>query len=150
MTDDNDLERYYLLFNEIGLIEQLARSLLEAQLPAGLIAPHFNVLSHLSRVRDGQTPLTLARAFQVPKTTMTHTLAGLERRGLVDLRPNPEDARSKCVWLTEDGRAMLARTIDALGPELRDVATRFPPAQLDAVLPVLRALREHLDAARNG
>ena len=60
MTDDNDLERYYLLFNEIGIIEQLARSLLEAQLPAGLIAPHFNVLSHLSRVRDGQTPLRVA------------------------------------------------------------------------------------------
>ncbi len=87
------LPNYFKLFNEIGIIEQLSRSSLEAHLPDGLIAPHFTVLNHLIRVQDGQTPLVLARAFQVPKTSMTHTLGGLESRGLIALKANPEDGR---------------------------------------------------------
>ena len=85
---------YFRLFNEIGILAQLSRALLVARLPDGLVLPHFTVINHLIRVKDGQTPLQLARAFQVPKTSMTHTLAGLEKRGLVEMRTNPEDARS--------------------------------------------------------
>ncbi len=95
---------YFQLFNEIGIINQLSRTAFEARLPDGMVLPQFAVINHLIRVQDGRTPLQLARAFQVPKTSMTHTLAGLEKRGLVEMRANPEDARSKQVWLTEAGR----------------------------------------------
>ena len=47
---------------------------------------------------------------------MTHTLAGLEKRGLVEMRPNPEDGRSKRVWLTPAGRTFRDRTIRQMGP----------------------------------
>ena len=70
---------FFEVFNEIGIIEQLSRAVLEARLPDGLIAPHFTVLNHLVRVKDGQTPVHMARAFQVPKTSMTHTLWIAER-----------------------------------------------------------------------
>ena len=150
MTKDASPGDYFALFNEIGIIEQLSRAFLEAQLPEGIIAPHFTVLNHLMRVQDGQTPLTLANAFQVPKTTMTHTLAGLEKHGYVEMRKNPDDARSKQVWLTDRGRALRAQAISAIGPDLDAVAAVIPSAELKAVLPVLRRLREHLDAARNG
>ncbi|MEM9975891.1 MAG: helix-turn-helix domain-containing protein, partial [Pseudomonadota bacterium] len=83
---DSPLETYFTFFNEVGIIGQLSRTLLERHLPKGYLLPHFSVLNHLIRVRDGPTPLALARAFQVPKTSMTHTLAGLERGGLIEMR----------------------------------------------------------------
>jgi DNA-binding MarR family transcriptional regulator len=140
---------FFSLFNEMGIIEQLARALLEARLPDGLITPHFTVLNHLVRVQDGRTPLDLARAFQVPKTTMTHTLAGLEGLGLVEMRPNPDDKRSKQVWLTEAGRRLREGTIAALIPEFADLAREFPAERVAAVLPALIELRQIMDARRD-
>ena len=70
---------YFAFFNEVGIINQLTTTLLEEALPKGMIAPHFQVLNHLVRLGDGRTPLQMARAFQVPKTSMTHTLSGLEK-----------------------------------------------------------------------
>jgi hypothetical protein len=72
--------RLFPLFNEIGIIEQLSRARFEARLPQGVTGPHFSVLNHLMRVADGRTPLELARAFQVPKTTLSHTLGAGETR----------------------------------------------------------------------
>lgn len=148
LTDEVTLGKYYTLFNEIGIIEQLSRAFLEAKLPTGIIAPHFAVLNHLTRVQDGQTPVKLAQSFQVPKTSMTHTLAGLQTHGLVEMRLNQDDARSKRVWLTEAGRDLRARTIAALGPDLEGVTTVVSSDQLDTILPVLQALRAYLDESR--
>jgi DNA-binding MarR family transcriptional regulator len=139
---------FFSLFNEIGIIEQLARAQLEARLPEGLITPHFTVLNHLVRVQDGRTPLDLARAFQVPKTSMTHTLAGLEALGLVEMRPNPEDKRSKQVWLTEAGRSLREGAIAALVSQFADLAREFPAERVAAMLPALIELRQIMDARR--
>lgn len=140
---------YFRLFNEIGILGQLSRTLLEARLPKGMLASHFSVLNHLIRVRDGRTPLELARAFQVAKTTMTHTLGGLQDAGLVEMRPNPDDGRSKRIWITDAGRVFRADAIAALGPDLEDIARLFPRGRAEAVLPHLQALRELMDARRD-
>ena len=139
----------FAFFNEIGIIEQLARALLEARLPDGLIAPHFTVLNHLTRLGDGRAPIDMARAFQVPKTTLTHTLKGLEERGLIALRPNPADGRSKLVYLTEAGSALRNETIASMGPEFERMAAGFDLDRLTEVLPVLRDLRVFMDTDRN-
>ena len=140
--------RYFALFNEVAIVEQLSRALLEARLPPPLIAPHFAVLNHLVRVRDGRTPLELAGAFQVPKTTMTHTLAGLLQMRLVEARPHPEDGRSKQVFLTEAGRQVRADAIAAMTPDMSWIAEGFPPERVEAVLPALMDLRRLLDERR--
>ena len=146
---DADPQTIFPVFTEIGIIEQLSRSLLEARLPKGLISPHFSVLNHLTRVADGRTPVELARAFQVPKTSMTHTIAGLEKHGLVDVRPNPNDGRSKCVWLTDAGRALRRDVIAALAPDFAELAAGFDMDKLNAILPVLIELRIFMDNQRN-
>ncbi|MDJ0994812.1 MAG: MarR family transcriptional regulator [Dinoroseobacter sp.] len=139
---------YFKVFNEIGILEQLSRALLEARLPPGMLISHFSVLNHLIRVKDGQTPLVLARAFQVPKTTMTHTLAGLDKAGLVEMRPNPEDKRSKQVWLTAAGRAFRNDAIAALAPDIAHLSTVVPEETLRRLAPELEKLREIMDANR--
>lgn len=148
MTKTDDPALFFEIFNEIGIIDQLGRALLDSRLPGGLIAPHFAVLNHLVRVGDGSTPVQMARAFQVPKTSMTHTLSGLEQAGLVETRPNPEDRRSKQVWITGAGRALRTKVIGDLAPEFRAMAATFDGEKLFRILPVLTELRIFLDERR--
>jgi DNA-binding MarR family transcriptional regulator len=147
---DRNTATLFALFNEIGIIAQLSGSLFERRLPEGFLVSHFAVLNHLVRLGHGRTPLELARAFQVPKTTMTHTLQGLEKAGLIAFAPNPADGRSKCVLLTEPGRSFRDTAIAALGPDLARLATAIPPARIAEILPVLAEVRVWLDRERDG
>ncbi|MDM7980804.1 MAG: MarR family transcriptional regulator [Rhizobium sp.] len=140
---------YFRLFNEIGIIGQLSRSLLEARLPPGFVAAQFYVLNHLVRVGDGRTPLAIASAFQVPKTSMTHSLAVLEQAGLIEIRKNPGDGRSKLVHITDAGRKFRQDAIDALAPDLKRIAAAVPSDHVARLLPDLEVLRKFLDTDRD-
>ena len=140
---------YFRLFNEIGIIGQLSRALLEARLPPGFVAAQFSVLNHLARVGDGSTPLVIAQAFQVPKNSMTHSLNVLEREGLIEIRRNPQDGRSKLVYITDKGRMFRDDVIGALAPDIARIAAAFPPDSVARLLPDLETLRKFLDADRD-
>jgi DNA-binding MarR family transcriptional regulator len=146
---DTTTELWFRLLNEVGIIEQLARTRFEARLPPGFVLAQFTVLNHLIRVKDGQTPLALARAFQVPKTSMTHSLAVLERARLVRLEANPGDGRSKQVWITDAGRVFRNNAIAALSEDIGPIAGAIPQAEIATLLPGLERLRKVLDDARN-
>ncbi len=148
MTPD-EFGPIFAFFNEIGIIEQLSRARLEAHLPDGLIAPHFGVLNHVVRLGDGRTPLQIARAFQVPKTSMSHTLAVLQKRGLIEMTPNPEDARSKVVSITSAGRKVRDEAIMSLAPDFKEVLGHMDPERFKTTLPFLAELRETMDKARD-
>lgn len=147
--DKESLGYYFALFNEIGIIGQLSRAVMEAELPDGLLSSHFGILNHLIRVKNGQTPLKLATAFQVPKTTMTHTLMGLEKHGLIEMQPNPRDGRSKCVWITDAGISLRNETIVKLGGQFQDLAAAFPTEKIGDLAPRLAEIRKFMDAARD-
>lgn len=146
---ENKAALFFQVFNEVGIIEQLSRALLQAQLPPGFLVSHFSVLNHLVRVQDGRTPLELARAFQTAKTTMTHTLAGLDKAGYVEMRPNTEDARSKRVWISDTGRAFREQAIVSVKPDLERVAAEFPADRVLNLLPELEELRKIMDRQRD-
>ena len=139
---------YFRLFNEIGIISQLGRTLFEHRMPGGMTTPQFSVLNHLVRLGDGWTPLRIANAFQVPKTSMTHTLAVLESQGFVELRPNPEDGRSKLVFITTKGRDMRDRAIASLDADLTHMQNVIAPEKIDDLLPILAEIRSYLDRNR--
>ncbi|MHA7773051.1 MarR family winged helix-turn-helix transcriptional regulator [Roseibium sp. M-1] len=147
--DNETRHLFFSFFNEIGIIAQLSRAAMELRLPKGLTLPHFSVVNHLIRVKDGQTPLTLAKAFQVPKTTMTHTLAGLSEHGYVEMRPNPEDGRSKTVWLTASGRNFREEAIRSIDPDIEMLRNAIPPERIGDILPVLAEVRSFMDSSRN-
>lgn len=140
---------FFTFFTEIGIINQLSRALFEARLPDGLTVPHFTVLNHLTRVCDGQTPQKMAEAFQTPKTSLTNTLAGLEKRGLVVMRPNPEDGRSKQVWLTDAGRRFRSEAIGLLADDVAALAKLIDADDIEAATPLLAAVRQAMDEARD-
>lgn len=139
----------FQLLNEIAIIEQLARNTLERALPDRLRKPHFAVLNHLVRLGDDKSPGTLSRAFQTPKAAMTNTLHRLESRGLIRVEADPKDGRGKRVFLTDAGRALRERAIAALGPQMAAIGQVLSDAEVAEILPYLRRLRAHLDAARD-
>ena len=44
-------------------------------------------------------------------TTLTAALKPLERRGLIEVKPNPKDKRSRLLTLTPAGRNLLASAV---------------------------------------
>lgn len=146
---DEDIDPYLALFYEVGVINQIGTAFLETRLPNGLLVSHFGVVSHLIRVCDGATPFELARAFQVAKTTMTHTLAGLEKHGFVEMRPNPDDKRSKKVWLTPAGKQFRDDALAKMAPLLATLSERFSPKQVATILPDLAEFRAMIDQLRD-
>lgn len=140
---------YFALFTEIGIVAQLSGAMFQARLPDGILVSQFSILNHLIRVKDGRTPLELARAFQVPKTTMTHSLSVLHRHALVETRANPADKRSKCIWITDAGRAFRAEMIAALRGDMQGLIAAYPPDKVQGLLPLVAELRVILDKMRD-
>lgn len=145
---DEAMRRTFAVMTEIGILAQLSAAAFERAMP-GWQTAHFAVVQHLIRRGDGVTPLELARAFQQPKTTMTHTLQVLEKRGLVTLRPNPRDGRSKLVGLTDDGRAWHGQAMAHVASRFDALHGRLAPGTLQALQPHLVHLREVMDALRD-
>jgi DNA-binding MarR family transcriptional regulator len=148
-ASQQDHQQVFAVFNEIGIINQLSSSLMNRVLPEGLHVSHFSILNHLMRLGDGKTPLSIARAFQVTKGTMTHSIGVLEKREFIRLEKNPKDSRSKLVFLTDKGRSFHGECIQNV---LAMSGKLFPlldvPALLEA-LPALTQLRTVLDENRD-
>ena len=88
----------------------LARRFDEALRPVGLTNGQFSLLMALNR----PTPAPMravASLLAMDRTTLTAALKPLERRGLVELRPDPKDGRSRLITLTPDGSSLLARAV---------------------------------------
>ncbi|MEO9877018.1 MAG: MarR family transcriptional regulator [Anderseniella sp.] len=147
--DDKTRSTYFTFFNEIGIISQLSRAILESRLPDGMLVSHFSVLNHLIRVEDGRTPQDISRAFQVPKTSMTHTLAVLEKHNLVEMKPNPKDGRSKNVWITAMGREFRDHAIAGMDPDIERLSTLLAGIDVAALSEHLAGIRKIMDASRN-
>ena len=144
-----DGQKLFTVFREIGIIQQLSSALFQSRLPDGLHPSHFALLSNLVRLGDGKTPNALAQAFQVPKATMTNTLMVLSDRGLIALRANPDDKRSKLVFMTAAGRTFYENAMAAMGPALGGMLIDLPDLDMDAMLPELQKLRVYLDENRD-
>jgi len=141
-------QRLFQVLTEIGIIQQLSATVFNRQLPEGLHISHFGVINHLCRLGDSRTPVELASSFQVTKPTMTNTLTKLSARGLIEIRNNPDDGRSKLVFLTPEGRTFRDRSIAALEPFMARMDQEFDLEKLMDIQPVLQELREYLDNNR--
>lgn len=139
----------FVLLNEIGIIEQLARNRFDTLQQDGLLLPHFTLLNHLVRVGDGRSPVAIARALQLAKGAITNTLQRLEARGLVRVEADPKDGRGKCVFLTEAGRKRRDAAVATIGPVLAGAVASLPPEALRETIARLRQVRQVLDRDRD-
>lgn len=142
--------------NSVGYLTNLAGRLLVRELdrqlaPIGLSPGHMPVLLALE---DGAalTQKALAERAAVEQATMTATLARMERDGLVNRRPNPDDGRSTLVALTPLALGKLAAVAEATAAVNRLVLEQFSPedrSQFFALITrIIAVLETRDDAAR--
>ena len=88
----------------------LARRFDEALRPVGLTNGQFSLMMSLNRPAPAGMG-SVATLLGMDRTTLTAALKPLERRGLVDIAPDPADRRGRLLTLTEAGRALLAGAV---------------------------------------
>jgi DNA-binding MarR family transcriptional regulator len=82
--------------------------------PYGLQVTDIDVLAPLWRVGGGLRPLELRRSQLVGSGTLTARLDRLERAGLLERRPDPDDRRGRTLFLTEQGERLLPELVEQL------------------------------------
>ncbi|MBB3392557.1 DNA-binding MarR family transcriptional regulator [Rhizobium sp. BK275] len=88
----------------------LARLFDDALRPVGLTNGQFSLLMSLNRPEP--PPMgPVASLLAMDQTTLTAALKPLQRRGFVDVVPNPRDRRGRLLCLTDDGRAALKEAL---------------------------------------
>jgi DNA-binding MarR family transcriptional regulator len=70
--------------------------------------PLFRVLNVVD-VAEGQSQQAIGEAIGAPASRMVAIVDELEQRGLVERRPHPSDRRIRALYLTGEGRKLLAR-----------------------------------------
>src|ERR1700757_2457613 len=106
---------------------------------AGLQIGEFDVLATLRRSGEPYmlSPTQLYEAAMISSGGMTNRLDRLERAGLVERRPDPNDRRGKLIALTDAGRRVVDETIGrhvANEERLLSVLTETEQETLDALL----------------
>lgn len=117
----------------------VARRYDEALRPLGLTSGQFSLLMSLNRP---EPPVMgdVAALLAMDRTTLTANLKPLERRGLVDVSPDPADKRSRRLRLTDAGRSLLAQAMPLWQAEQIRQAALVEGRDLDQLLAALRAL----------
>jgi DNA-binding MarR family transcriptional regulator len=87
-----------------------ARRFDEALRPLGLTNGQFSLMMSLNRP-DPARMSSIAALLAMDRTTLTAALKPLKRRGLLHVKPDPEDRRSRLVTLTPAGRKLLANAV---------------------------------------
>lgn len=138
----------FLVFNEIGIIEQLARNRFESVMPHGMLLAHFTMLNHLVRMGNGKNPADIASALQLARGAVTNTVQRLEARGFLRTEPDPADGRGKRIFITEPGRKAREDAVAAVKPLIVELEGAVGRGPFVALLPHLQRIRAWLDAKR--
>ncbi len=81
----------------------ISRRYEEALRPMNLTSSQFTILQSLSH-RDGLPYGKMSSILGFEQTTLSRLLRPLEKRGLLVVRPDPEDRRSRTVSITKAGQ----------------------------------------------
>lgn len=123
-----------------GLFEQAIRTELGE---LGLTYAEFDVLAALHRAGEPHRlkPSELSRSLFLTSGGVSNVLQRLAAAGYVERGANPGDGRSRWVRLTEEGREVAAKALDASGRAHLEVLSGVPD---EAVRRAADALREVL------
>ena len=113
----------------------------EAFRPLGLNNGQFSLLMALNQSTP-PTMSSLAERLAMDRTTTTANLKPLERRGLVEVRRDEQDARVRRIVLTEAGRAVLAEAVERWHAANDAVAASLRGMDLAAFRSALRTIAE--------
>ena len=123
----------YLLYR-LGLRSgQLFNTFLQE---SGLRLRHYAVLRYLAG-SEGALQRELSTRLGYDPSAIVGLVDDLEKLGMTERRPSPDDRRSKIVVLTEDGRAFLRGTDEAGRRVTNDLLGPLDPAERETLQALL-------------
>ena len=117
----------------------------------GLTDATWRPLLYLGRMGDGVRQTDLAATLMIENPSLVRLIDALERGGLMERLEDPEDRRSKRLWITPAGREIYER-VAAIHASLAAAFVKdVSPAELDLCYSVLdRVLRSIASHAETG
>ena len=96
--------------------------------------------------RDGRTQNDLSEVTLRDKHTISRMLDGMEERGWLVRRADPNDGRGRMVFLTQAGLALEAQLVPLARDLVTDVLRGIDAADLEVTLRTLRRMGDNLGA----
>jgi DNA-binding MarR family transcriptional regulator len=126
--------------------EQTVLGRIEAALKAAGLPPlsWYDVLLELSRAEDGRLrPLELERRTLLAQYNASRLIDRMEKAGLVERLPHPEDGRGQLVTITTEGRALQKRMWKVYGPAIAtQVGDKLSRAEASELARLLKKLAD--------
>jgi DNA-binding MarR family transcriptional regulator len=109
-----------------------------------LSASAFQTLAILDGAEEPLAPHVIADRLLVSSASMTSLLDTLERRGLIERRPHPDDRRKVLVHLTGEARDVVDRMLPAVHAASTEIFAPLSEADRDHLITMLTTVRAQL------
>lgn len=132
---------------QLVIVARRWRSLLDEHLRViGQSAARMEAMAAIMNSPSLSAQVEIARRLRIEGPTMTRMLDTLEKDGLVERLPDPNDRRTKQLRLTPDGERVLEQIFE-IADTMRDrLLDGIPPEQIEAQNQFLQQLCRRLDA----
>ena len=111
----------------------------------GFTLPQWRALAEIYR-SEGIAQVSLAAALDVDQMTVSGIVSRLEKRGLIDRYPDPNDSRAKLAKLTPAGLALVTNAKNVGRALYENALDGLSPADRDAMAAQLRLIRDNLNS----
>ncbi|MBB4361971.1 DNA-binding MarR family transcriptional regulator [Bradyrhizobium sp. CIR18] len=144
-----DLERYVPAFVTFiaNKLSNSATALYQREF--GVNVTEWRVMSLLA-IEPGIPASRICHVIGFDKGPVSRTLAGLEKRGLISIRTDPNDGRTHSISLTARGRATHDKVIAAALERERRLLSCLNKDEREVLIGLLRRLHENLGAVTGG
>jgi MarR family transcriptional regulator, transcriptional regulator for hemolysin len=136
--------------NSIGyLVHEVARLMRrrfeEEASTHGFTMPQWRALAEIFR-SEGLAQVNLAAALDVDQMTVSGIVSRLEKRGLIERYPDPNDSRAKLAKLTPAGRELVTNAKNIGRALYENALDGISLAERDRMAANLRRIRDNLNA----
>jgi DNA-binding MarR family transcriptional regulator len=114
--------------------------------PSGLEPREFALLRAVAPI-EGASQQAIGERLRIPASRMVAFVDALEERGLLERRHKPDDRRVRALYLTDDGREVLASAFTLASELERHLCTRLNDAEREQLLDVLQKVGAQLGLA---
>ncbi|MEU1733392.1 MarR family transcriptional regulator [Streptosporangium sp. NPDC020145] len=104
------------------------------------VAPSDVGLLRMIAMRPGRSQQSLAGELGVVPSRVVTLVDGLERKGLVERRRNPQDRRNYALYLTEEGSRVMAGMREVGTAHENDICAALDEAQREQLAALLEAV----------
>jgi len=105
-----------------------------------LTPPQFCLLAFLWQ-QDGMTQVELSEKGQIDRTTICGLIDRLEKNGLVERRPHPQDRRAYKIYLTDRGRGVEIPLAESAGKAIAKFTNGLNNEEISELTRMLEILR---------